>query len=128
MQKITLLGNLGKDPEERVTTNGRRVVSFSLAVSPRKNQTVWYECQLWQKRIEIFENILPHLKKGSRILVCGDFHTPELYEKKDGSQGIRLRMEPNYIHFCGAPKQVEKQTPQQGSIFEGNFNEEEIPF
>lgn len=128
MQKITLLGNLGKDPEERFTNNGRKVVSFSLAVSPRKNQTIWYECQLWGKRIELFENMMPYLKKGSRILVCGDFHTPEVYKKNDGSDGLRLRLEPNYIHFCGAPQQQEKGQPQQGSIFGDDFKEEEIPF
>lgn len=128
MQKITLLGNLGKDPEERLTQNGNKVVSFSLAVSPRKNQTVWYECQLWGKRIELFEKMLPHLKKGSRILVGGDFHTPEIYKKNDGSEGMRLRVEPNFIHFVGAPQQVEKEVPKQGSIVGDTFNEEEVPF
>lgn len=127
MQKITLLGNLGKDPEERTTKTGVKLVSFSLAVSPRKDQTVWYECQIWEKKIKLFEKLLPHLKKGSRILVCGDFKTPETYQGKDGSTKIRLQLEPNYIHFVGAPKEEKKENVQSSGFESGPMNQE-IPF
>ena len=130
MQKITLLGNLGRDPEERTTKTGVKIVSFSLAVSPRKDQTVWYECQLWEQKISLFEKMLPYLKKGSRILVCGDFKTPETYEGRDGLIKIRLQLEPNYIQFVGAPKEkeVEKEIPISSSIYASEHGNQEIPF
>lgn len=113
MQKITLLGNLGRDPEERFTKNGHKVISWSLAVSPRKNQTVWYECQIWAKKIEMFEKILPYLKKGSRILVCGEFKTPETYQGKDGQTKIRLQLEPDFIQFVGSAQEKKDDLPQE---------------
>ncbi len=112
MQKITLLGNIGRNPEERTTKTGVKLVSFSLAVSPRKDQTVWYECQIWENKLKTFEKLLPYLKKGSRILVCGDFKTPETYQGKDGSTKIRLQLEPNYINFIGSPKEDKKENTQ----------------
>ena len=122
MQKITLLGNLGKDPEERTTKTGIKIVSFSLAVSPRKDQTVWYECQIWGNKITVFENMMPYLKKGSRVLVGGNFKTPETYQGKDGSTKIRLQLEPDYIQFVGVPKEVKQENSQP------IMGDQEIPF
>ena len=125
MQKITLLGNIGRAPEERTTKTGIKIVSFPLAVSPRKNETVWYQCQIWQNKISIFEKVLPYLKKGSRILVFGDFKTPETYNGKDGTTKIRLQLEPDFIQFVGAPKEKEGT---KSSMFEDQQVQEEIPF
>ena len=115
MQKITLLGNIGKDPEERVTPNGIKLITFSLAVSPRKDQTVWYDINIWEKRILMFDKILPYLKKGSRILIAGDFHTPEIYNDKMGNSKLSMKVDPYLIHFAGSPKE---ENPQIATINE----------
>lgn len=109
MQKLTLIGNLGQDPEERTTPNGTKLVRFSLAVSPKKDQTVWYECTIWQRRLPLFEGMLPFLKKGSRVFISGDFHTPETYQDKQGNAKIKLRVDPYLIHFVGSPKEEKPQ-------------------
>lgn len=130
MQKITLLGFLGKDPQEKFTQKGVKLVTFSLAVSPRKKETVWYTCDLWGKRIEIFAKMLPYLKKGTKVLLCGDFHTPSFYTTRDGSQVISLVVEPNFIHFCSPPvlKTEPSPPPEQTSFLKNVDPSQEIPF
>ncbi len=123
MQKITLLGNLGKDPEERFTNSGAKLITFSLAVSPRKGQTIWYECNIWDKRLTMFEGILPYLKKGSRILLAGDFHVPDTYQDKQGNTKIKLKVDPYLIHFAGSPSEEKPQVSKPTSIAQYEIND-----
>lgn len=105
MQKITLIGNLGKDPEERITNNGSKLITFSLAVTARKEEIVWYECTLWNKRVEMFLGILPYLKKGSKILIMGDLLPADLYQDKSGAHKIKMKVNPFLIEFVVSPKE-----------------------
>jgi single-strand DNA-binding protein len=132
MQRILLLGNLGKDREERFTKDGKKLIVFSLAVTTRKNSpATWYECIIWENRIPLFEKMLPYIKKGSRLLVGGDFLTPEIYQGRDGKPRINLRMEVSWMTFCGGNKEDNQQEQQKQvmspSVFE-SFTNEEIPF
>jgi len=118
MQKITLLGNLGKDPEEKFTSNGAKLITFSLAVTVKKGVTVWYDCNIWDKRLPMFEGILPYLKKGSRILLAGDFHVPETYQDKQGNAKLKFKVEPYLIHFAGSPSEEKPQVSKTPSSYE----------
>lgn len=124
MQKITLLGSIGRDLEERTTKTGIKLVSFSLAVNPKKDQVVWYQCKIWENKMVLFKHLMPYLKKGSRVLVCGDLKTPETYEGKDGSIKIRLEVEPNFINFVGAPKKEDTDSSKSA----GDLFDKENPF
>ena len=126
MQRILLMGNLGKDPEEKTTQNGKTVLAFSLAVTPRKNQTVWYECSIWEEKLPIFKGIIPYLKKGARVLVGGEFKTPHPYQAKDGTVKVQLRMEPSFITFTGGGEKKEENTSKPKA--EPSVFDEEIPF
>ncbi len=117
MQKITLLGNLGKDPERRSTKTGVEIFSFSLAVSIKKDETVWYDCQIWDKKIVLFEKVLSFLKKGSRILVGGSLRKQEIYQGKDGSSKIRLACDVDYINFIGGMQKKENDNAVSPSFF-----------
>ena len=94
MQKIIAIGNLGKDPEERITATGKKVTSFSLAVQVNKETTMWYDCSIWEDKMASFAGLMPYLKKGSRIHVIGLLGAPETYQAKDGSTKIRMRITP----------------------------------
>src|SRR5256885_3887131 len=80
--KITLIGNLGRDPEMRYTPDGRPVTQFSVAVNrSTKNQagewleeTEWFRITVWGNQAE---RTAENLKKGSRIYVEGRFRTRE---------------------------------------------------
>ena len=82
-QSVTVLGNVGKEPEVRTTQGGTKVASFSIAVSKKRQgeeSTVWFNCIAFAKTAEVVEN---YVRKGSKVLVQGEIATRQ-YEK-DGA-------------------------------------------
>lgn len=77
LNKVMLIGNLGKDPEIRMTNSGRKKVSFSLATSKRyrdasgeqKEITDWHNIVGWGKTADIFEQL--NVRKGTSLFVEG---------------------------------------------------------
>lgn len=136
MQKITVIGNVGRPPEERLTNTGKKLVSFPLAVSVSKDNTFWYDCNIWDIRISQFQGILPHLKKGSRILIIGDLGIPETYQSKEGQTKIKCKIQPFCIQFVGSPqedKPKEVEVKKQQDLAEDSwgseiFNNQHLPF
>lgn len=88
VNKVILVGNLGKDPEIRHLENGRAVTNFSLATSEvyknkegeRVTNTEWHNIVLWTPLAEIAEK---YLKKGSQVYLEGKL-TNRSYDDKDG--------------------------------------------
>lgn len=74
MKIITIAGTVGKDAELRRTQSGDPVCNFSVAVSDRKKETTWFDVSIWGKRADALS---PHINKGGKITVCGDFQTRE---------------------------------------------------
>ena len=80
-QQITLIGNLGRDPEMRYTPSGVPVTNFSIAVSrswtgndgQRQEKTVWFRVAAWQRQAETCNQ---YLTKGQRVLVVGEMEEP----------------------------------------------------
>jgi single-strand DNA-binding protein len=90
VNKVILVGNLGKDPEIRHLENGTSVANFPIATSEsykdkegnRIEQTEWHNVVVWRKLAEIAEN---YLKKGSQIYLEGKLRT----RSWDDQQGIK---------------------------------------
>ena len=85
--KLTIVGNLGKDPEMKYTTDGKAVTTFSVAASNRKDETVWFRVSTWGKQAESCNT---YLSKGSKVLVEGRLKSnsdgnPNVYQRKDGT-------------------------------------------
>ena len=76
MNKIIVIGNLGRDPEMRYTPNGQAVTSFSIAssrkhttaVGEQREETEWFSCQAWGK---LAETCNQYLTKGQQVYVEG---------------------------------------------------------
>ena len=89
VNKVILVGNLGKNPEVRYLDNGVAVANFSLATTEnyknkegeRVNQTEWHNIVLWRGLAEVAEK---WLKKGSSVYVEGKIRTRK-WEDKDGN-------------------------------------------
>ena len=89
MNKVLLIGHLGKDPEMRHFENGGKVGKFTLATNEnytnrageRVKATEWHEIEVWEKQAELAEK---WLKKGKKILVEGKLKT-EAWKDKDGN-------------------------------------------
>jgi len=83
VNKVILVGNIGRDPEVRYTKAGKAVCNFTLAVQERKDQeTEWFNIVAWDKLAEISGE---YLKKGSQIYVEGRQKT-ESWEKDGNTQ------------------------------------------
>ena len=89
VNKVILIGNLGRDPETRYTNSGSSVTQFSLATKDsftdksgaRQDRTDWHTIIVWGKQ---GENCAQYLKKGRPVYVEGRISYRE-YEAKDGS-------------------------------------------
>ena len=96
VNKVILIGNLGRDPEIRYLPSGQTVASFSLATTERfkgrdgqmKDQTEWHNVVVWGKQAETCGQ---YLKKGRQVYIEGRLTTRQ-WEAKDGS-GKRSRTE-----------------------------------
>ena len=90
LNRVQLIGRLGKDPESRFTPTGKKVTQFSLAVSSRwkgkdgetKEYTEWFNVEAWERLGEVCQE---YLKKGSLIYLEGRLKTDK-YEDKGESR------------------------------------------
>jgi single-strand DNA-binding protein len=90
LNKIMLIGNLGRDPELNVTAEGTPVTKFSLAVNrtyksnagEKREETEWFNIVAWNKLAETCER---YLHKGSKIYIEGRL-TQRKYTDKEGTQ------------------------------------------
>lgn len=102
-QQITLIGNLGNDPELRYTPNGVPVASFSLAVSKtwtkdgqRQEKTLWFRVSAWNKQAE---TVSQYLHKGSKVLVVGEIEEARTYTDRQGNNRASLEVTAQTIKF-----------------------------
>jgi single-strand DNA-binding protein len=106
VNKVILVGNLGKDPEVRHLENGRAVANFSLATSEsyknkqgeRVTQTEWHNVVLWTPLAELAEK---YLKKGNQVYIEGKI-TTRSYEDKEGVQKYITEVVGRDITFLGS--------------------------
>ncbi|PHY00338.1 MAG: single-stranded DNA-binding protein [Rhodospirillaceae bacterium] len=89
VNKVILIGNLGKDPEVRTMQNGNKVANLSLATSEswkdkstgeRKEKTEWHRVVIFGSLADIAEK---YLKKGSKVYVSGSLQTRK-WQNKEG--------------------------------------------
>ena len=82
VNKVILVGNLGKDPELRYTQSGKAVVKFTLATSERgrdsNERTEWHNIVAWDKLAELVNKLT---SKGSKVYVEGRLQTREWQDK-----------------------------------------------
>ncbi len=88
LNKVMLIGNLGKDPEVRFTASGTAVASFSIATSDRvknksgewEEKTEWHNVTLWSKLAEVAKE---YLTKGKTVYIEGRLQTRK-WQDRDG--------------------------------------------
>ena len=91
VNKVILIGNLGKDPEVRYLDNGVAVANLSLATTEnyknkegeRVSQTEWHDIVLWRGLAEVAEK---YLKKGSSVYVEGKLRTNKWVDKEENTR------------------------------------------
>jgi single-strand DNA-binding protein len=92
LNKVTLIGNLGNDPEVRSTTGGNRVATFSLATSrtwndasgAKQEKTEWHRCVVWNtKGSQLADIVEKYVHKGDKLYVEGRIEYRQ-WQDKDG--------------------------------------------
>jgi len=117
MLELQLIGNLGKDPEGRYTQDGVFVCTFPVAVTTRKDETVWVEVSAWR---ELGERCHQYLAKGRQVFVRG-VPAVEAYTRKNGEAGAALKVTAQVVQFLGG-KPGEKAAQVEAA------GEDEVPF
>lgn len=109
--KITLVGNLGRDPETRYTPNGRMNVQFTMAVSRRftdqsgqqQERTSWYRVTAWGTLAETLDRLAQsgYLNKGKQVFVEGRLE-PREYQDQQGQTRTSLDVTANELLLLGS--------------------------
>lgn len=95
LNKVMLIGNLGKDAESRQTPGGTTVTNFSVATTARikdsatgdwKDKTDWHDVVLWRG-----ERVAPYLTKGKKVFVEGRLQTRS-YEDRNGEKRYKTEV------------------------------------
>lgn len=134
-QKITLIGNLGRDPEMRYTPSGQAVTSFNLATNrtytgsdgQKVKETTWFRVSAWGKQAEICNN---YLHKGSKVFIEGRLVAdpatggPRIFTRQDGTTGASFEVSVSAVQFLES--RAESDSSQGGEDFVAG--DDEIPF
>jgi len=110
VNRVFLIGNLGKDPESRSISGGATVCNFSLATSTGqqgKESTQWHNISAWDKTGELCQKFL---KKGSKVCVEGRIQYRE-YEK-DGAKQYRTDIVAERVTFLST-KEADTSAPKE---------------
>jgi single-strand DNA-binding protein len=114
MNKIMLIGNLGRDPEMSYTNNGTAVTRFSLAVNrvsktptgERQEETEWFNIIAWR---QLAETCSQYLRKGSKVFIEGRLQQRK-YTASDGTPRIAVEVIANDMEML-TPKSQQAAVP-----------------
>lgn len=114
LNKVICIGNLGKNPEVRMTPSGAKVASFSIAITEKfkdrngqqKETTEWVNVVLWRRQAEIAEQ---YLKKGSSIYLEGKLQT-QSWDDPQGNKRYKTEIVGSHFQMLGGGKGGSSET------------------
>ncbi len=126
LNKVMIIGNLGKDPEMRYTPSGRPVTNFSVAVSrswntsdgERREETEWFNVVAWGSLAEICNQ---YLVKGRQVYVEGRLQSRN-WEDSEGKRHTAVEIIANKMIMLGDRQSSEDTAPDEQT------DEDEFPF
>jgi single-strand DNA-binding protein len=138
LNKVMILGNLGKEPEMRYTPSGRPVTTFSVAVNrswntadgERHNETEWFNVVAWGK---LAETCKQYLTKGKQVYIEGRLQTRR-WEDKEGVKHSTVEVVAAEMIMCGERREASHapaagEEPAAGETTEAPAeHEDEFPF
>ena len=107
VNKVILIGNLGRDPEVRYTQGGAAVANFTLATNEvwtdkagaRQERTEWHRIVVWGKTAEIARE---HLAKGKQVYIEGSIQTRE-WNDREGNKRTTTEIKAQRVVLLGRP-------------------------
>ena len=150
VNKVILLGNVGKDPEIRSTGGGTMVANFTLATTDRQkdaqgnwqDRTEWHNLVAFQRTAEIVRD---YVKKGTKLYVEGKIQTRSWDDKESGQKRYRTEILVNDLSLLsgrdeagsggggnsrqsGAGNYDQRQPAQQDDYAQTGISDDDIPF
>lgn len=128
--KITIIGNLGKDPELSYTQSGVAVAKFSVGVNPRSNneamQTQWYRVTAWRQAAE---NCSKYLRKGQKVYVDGTLTVDE-WKDRDNVTRFSLEINADNVQFLTDRNELvaDRESVDENSTEAKPKDSNDIPF
>ena len=124
--QLTIIGNVGQDPEMRYTPNGVPVCNFSVAVNrtwtnaagEKQEQVTWFQVSAWRRLAEICAQ---YLTKGDRVLIVSESIDVNAWMDRDGAARANIQVIPQSIRFL-SPRLADT-TPDDAAV-----PDEENPF
>ena len=107
VNRVILVGNLGKDPEVRYTTGGQAVATLRIATSrswtdkqsgQRREETEWHDVEVWGKQAE---QCGEYLSKGRSVYVEGRLKTDKWQDKQSGQDRYKVKVVADTVRFLG---------------------------
>ena len=131
INKVILIGHLGKDPEVYTFDNDTKKVSFSLATSEsykdkngnRVDQTEWHNVVLWRGLAEVAER---YLTKGSQIYLEGKIKTRS-WDDRDGNKRYTTEIFGSQMTMLSKRTQSEQAEPEVSDAHNNKFNDQPGP-
>jgi len=135
LNKVMLIGHLGRDPEMRYTPSGRPVTSFSIATNrswntsdgERHTDTDWFNIVTWGNLAEICNQ---HLKKGQQVYIEGRLQTRQ-WDDKEGNKHTTTEVVASEMLILGDRRGTSSDQGEDVSErdeFDNRANEDEFPF
>ena len=147
VNKVIIVGNLGRDPETRYMPSGDAMTSITVATTDswkdkatgeKKEQTEWHRIMFFGKLAEIADQ---YLKKGSQVYVEGSLRTRK-YKDKDGVEKYATEIKADSMQMLGgrgdgggeertqqsAPRQASRQAPPAANSGGAGYMDDDIPF
>lgn len=126
LNKVMIIGNLGREPEMRYTPSGKPLTKFRVATNRRwttpdgeeQTETEWFNVVTWGKLAEICNQ---YLNKGERVYIEGRLHTRH-WTDEDGNHQSATEVVAQEMIMLGSPSQTDDQKT------ENIHEEDEFPF
>jgi single-strand DNA-binding protein len=125
VNRVTLIGHLGKDPELRYTPNNVPVATFTIATNERykdrdgnwQDRTEWHNVVAWQRTAEIANE---YLKKGRQVYVEGRLQTRSWDDKQTGEKKYRTEIVVSDMVLLGGARDGEGAAPRPRAAASSN--------
>jgi single-strand DNA-binding protein len=131
LNQVVLVGNIGADPELKMTQGGRAVLSLRLATSKsyldanrvKQERTEWHNVKVWGPRAE---GLGRFLSKGDRLTIVGEIRYTQ-WDKADGTKGYGCEIVARDVVLGGGGKQRDR-SERDRSEPEPDYGDDDIPF
>lgn len=124
----TIIGNVGQDPEQKKTSNGTDLLTFSVAVTETlgkdRDHTSWFRCVVWGK---LAGAISGKISKGDAVFVTGA-HRGRTWEDDDGNKNKIWELVVDQLRFLGSPQRKDSQQGEPEAKKNEAPKDDDLPF